>query len=1100
MFTAFFLIHCFTELVAQDITSLNKTFIKFSNSKLLLKDALDELDKLPEIIIVNNVSGDIKKMDIVFTSTSLDVQSAFNEISQQVPVEFIVNQNSIEVKNRSLQGSYLLQGIVKNAASGEPLITASVFIEGTTNGTITDNQGHYSLRLKPGKYTLVCSYMGFYEKRMAVFVFKNADLDILLEVKQINIDEVIVSGSSRPTEPFEKGRSIENIGEKIMSTLNTNDVNDALHGRLPGVWTTKVSGAPGDHNKIRIRGINSIFGTSDPLYVVDGMLIPVVNLKTMGISDLNSHDVQNLTVLKDAASTALYGYLGGNGVVLIDTKKGGGETRFNFSVKKGIQDFSKRYDLMDSKTFLSTIDSSDKYLRTIFLKSAPTSGVFPKYPHYIDSLGNALGSDNYQNELFRVGQLMEYQLSGQGNFKKIDYYISGNYYNHDGIITNSNYNKYTLTANFSKTVNEKLSLRFLYRGSKQENKNNLDNYLGNNVIFKGINFEPAFRYTPMINLATYTRLYFNPYDNQYTSSNEILQTYGQHNIITPESLFNEQLKKKTENTNSGNFVCNNKINNDFSAQASMSLSFRNNVFTSYLPYRPQYLQSNEGAITIDQQYDLKYNKQLKNHRINAFIRYRDHKDNTFWEIDSIIRTTDELAPLNDIYLRGSQAIYGEKGSIIRSIRSVIANANYNYKNKYFVSALANFDQLKEGHYVDRHDFFPSVALNWDISKESILTIPSWLNAFNIFINWGQAGNYPLNSLSNDLYTTDLKYLDNNGVAITNLANHYIVTEKVSETNYGTNISLFHERLKISANYYTKINSELLVQRKIPLYYGGGYFFDNIGEMRNKGIELSLDITPVSNKSFYWTSHASFSKNNQTLTKLNNGVPIKLSDKDVLIPDFILNEDVPLGSITGYSYHGPWNDLTVTEAESKLYTKHYDMAYLKGDTLIKWRLSDVNKTIIGNALPKFTFNWINRFEYKKFSCEMFWYGVIGCDKYNATKASTYITGINSEVRKIVMNKIKCITDQVFYESSYFIEDASFIRLKTLNFSYSPAKKIAKKVSVEYSLSLENLITLTHYSGYDPEASIYTDNNFTDNAIDKGAYPNPRGTYFSINLNF
>jgi hypothetical protein len=165
-----------------------------------------------------------------------------------------------------------------------------------------------------------------------------------------------------------------------------------------------------------------------------------------------------------------------------------------------------------------------------------------------------------------------------------------------------------------------------------------------------------------------------------------------------------------------------------------------------------------------------------------------------------------------------------------------------------------------------------------------------------------------------------------------------------------------------------------------------------------------------------------------------------------------------------------------------------------------KLTDEDKTIIGNSIPDFTFNWLNVFEFKNFSCEMLWYGVVGIDKYNATKASTFLTGTNAEVRNFVNEKLKCITDATFYESSYFVEDASFVRLKTLSFSYNQTKKIASRINMKYTLSFENLITLTRYSGYDPEATIYTNNNFTDNAMDRGAYPNPQGIYFSINMTF
>jgi TonB-dependent starch-binding outer membrane protein SusC len=380
----------------------------------------------------------------------------------------------------------------------------------------------------------------------------------------------------------------------------------------------------------------------------------------------------------------------------------------------------------------------------------------------------------------------------------------------------------------------------------------------------------------------------------------------------------------------------------------------------------------------------------------------------------------------------------------------------------------------------------------------------WLNSFNLYLNWGKVGNYPLNSLSDDLFSTSLKYSANNtivkGVSISNLANHYIVPEKVTETNYGTRISLFEERIKLSADYYIKNYSDLLLHRDIPSYYGGGIFFDNIGKMYNSGIELNLEMIPVRNTEFYWSTQAGFSTNNQYITKLKDGEPIKFTSPDVLYPDFIINENVPLGTITGYSYHGKWNELSESDIDSKKYFNQLGFAYLKVDTINKKTINENDKTIIGNSLPDFTFNWINSFEYKNFSCEMLWYGVIGTDKYNATKAATFITGTNAEVRNLVLDKVNGIRDKIFYESSYFIEDASFIRLKTLSFSYSPRKKIASKISMKYSISFENLVTLTRYTGYDPEATIYTDNNFSDNAIDMGSYPNPQAIYISIGLTF
>ena len=994
---------------------------------------------------------------------------------------------------------YFIAGTVKNTQSKEVLVGAEVFIGGSNRGAVTDHLGNFSLCLEAGEYVLFCSYMGFQEKRIPVSLDHDFFFDIFLEIKKHEIGEVDVIASLRKEDPIVIGRPIENIGSRIVNTLNTNDVNDALHGRIPGVWTTKISGAPGDHNRVRIRGLNSIFGSPDPLYVVDGMVIPIVNSMTIGISDLNTHDVENISVLKDASSTALYGYLGGNGVILVDTKKGGGETRFEFGYKKGIQSLSKRYNLMNSEDFLATIDSSDHLLGTRFLFYSPTIPIYPKYPSYLDSEGNAIGSDNHQDRLFRIGDLSEYHLSGQGSIKNLDYYISGNYYDHKGVVSNTRYKKYSLTANLSRNIGEKILVRFLYKGSVQDHENTLDNYLGNKVIFKGINYDPAYSYTPDSTLHQFDRLYYN-FMGEVSRSGEVL-----HNThLTPDELINQQSKTKDENAHSGTFMGEYRISSDFKFDATISLSKRNYIYSANPSNQDQYLNSDEGVSVMDQQYNLKYKKQMGKHRIDAMFRYRYHRDNTYWEIDSISNPYYLGEPSNsDIYLRGSQAIYGEIGSVNRRINSSIFNLNYNYARKYFISIIANYDRLREGYYVDQRNLFPSITLNWDLAQENIFKLPEWIDAFNVYANWGQVGNYPLNSLSNDLYTNRLLYTSNQkivqGVGITNLANHYLVHEEVTETNFGARLSFLQERINLAGDYYIKNYQDLLLYRPIPYYYGGGLFFDNIGEMKNSGIEVSLELIPVRRNNTFWSTKASFSSNNQYISKLHDGLPIELTNTDPLYPDFIIKENIPLGEITGYKYIGKWKDLSEAEQARNDYENHKDLAYQKNDTT-SFRMYEDDKMVIGNSLPDFTFNWINYFEYKNFSCEMLWYGVIGVDKYNATKAATYITGNHTGLRAMVFDSIHGVTDRIFYESSYFIEDASFVRLKSLRFTYRPTKKMAKRVGMEFSFSFENLITLTRYTGYDPEATIYTYNTFTDNAMDWGAYPSPRGYYISINLDF
>jgi TonB-dependent starch-binding outer membrane protein SusC len=1096
---------CELAVHGQIADKLKNTTIKFSEKNQTVVSIVDELNKLPDISIVYNGMEAFLKTEIVLPKLVMTAQEALDEISKQAPIEILVNHNHVIIRARKLEDTYKLEGIVTDQSSHENLVAADIYIYEKNMSVITDNSGNFSLDLKPGKYKLLCTYIGYQEKELAINLYNNQQIDIPMEMIRHELIEVNVIGTMGKKDDLEKGRSIETIDSKTIDRLSTNDVNDALYGRINGVWTTKVSGAPGDHNKIRIRGISSIFGSTDPLYVVDGMIIPVANFKTLGIGDLNTHDINNISILKDASSTALYGYLGGNGVVLIETKKGGGETRFNLNVKKGFQQFNKRYPLMDAETFLSTLDSSDALIRTGFYQVIKSQNTYEDYPRYRDSLGNTLGSDNFQDELFRTGDISEIQLSGHGSMKTVDFFLSGNYYKHNGVITNSTYSKYTFTSSFSKVFRDIISLRLIYRVSHQENRNNLDNYMGNNVIYKGINFEPAYRSTPDSFLMKIERLYYNDLTGESTGDLGDFRT-------SPDNLFYRQLKLKRENGQSGNLLFYYPFTNAFSFRTSYSLATKSNRYSSYIPAQlnaenAKYLLSNENFVIFNQQYDLDYEKTFNNHTISSFIRYRNYKDNVYWKVDSTLNVElDGLQPEDNIYLRGSQAIFGEKGSVIRSINSLIANINYSYKQKYSLSFIANLDHLQEGFYVKRTELFSSVAIDWDITKEDFLHIPSWINAFHLNANWGQSGNYPLNSLSNDLYTSNAEYTVNDsivkGTYITNLANHHLTDEKVTEQNYGINIAFLENRIKVSADYYVKYNSNLLIQRTIPLYYGGGQYYQNIGKMKNSGIEMGLEFAPVDRPDFEWAGRIGYSTNNQYITKLYEGEPISFNNVDILYPDFYAKENEALGSITGFSYQGIWDD-AIHSDEVNGYQKYIErrgLAYLKIDTIDRLKITSKDKTVIGNSIPDFTCNWINMIRYKNFSCEMLWYAVIGVDKYNATKAATYLTGTNRAVRDIVLDTMNYITDWVFYESSFFVEDASFIRLKSLSFSYNQTLKKTSKIIVEYTLSFENLITLTRYSGYDPEATIYTNNNFTDNAMDRGSYPNPQGVYLSINISF
>ncbi|MBN2820025.1 MAG: SusC/RagA family TonB-linked outer membrane protein [Bacteroidales bacterium] len=1104
---------------AQDQPEVESIEIELSQKQLTVAEALKEIIEHTTITLVYNIDSEILNTPIRFSSKKLPLTKAFEEITTQVPVDVIYNKNQIIIKNKKLSEKYSIKGQVIDAETKVPLIASSIYIANSTKGTVTDENGFFQLSLSPGHYILECKYLGYKEQKKEVYLYKNQTLEILLRPIKQNIEEVNVFGNKVYNAELEKGRPIEVIESKTIEKLTNNNISDALHAQVNGVWATKVSGAPGDHQKIRIRGISSIYGATDPLYVVDGMIIPIVNFNSLGVSDINTNDVESITILKDASSTVTYGYLGGNGVILIDTKKSDGEPSLNFSTKKGYQWMSKRYPLMTSKDFLNTLQASDSINGTEFYYVRPSWNIYEKYPLYEDTLGNIMVSDDFQDEIFRLGEISEYQFSGSGHTNKLNFYMSGNYYNHEGIVINSEYKKYTATGSLSYKAKDKLFMNVIYRASRQENLNNQDNYLGNNVVFKGINYEPSYRSTPDSFLVKQNRMYYN---DPYNTLNRSLDILSAH-TLEPDVLFRTNIKRKDLYSNSACFLGKYIISEHLNANASFSFSDRRYKFNSSVknPLGHKTIKSNENYIGLSQEYKINYSNKIKNSDINSYVLYRNYIDNVFWNVsDAIGIDQNSIAPEDDIFVRGSMAIFGKNGSVIRRISSYIGVVNYNYNEKYSVSLIANYDNLSEGNNLSVSNIFYSTALDWDLSKESFFKQFYWINAFHLYGNWGQSGNYPLNSLSNDLYVNpanayDYNYapIDSSKLAtketalISNLSNHNIKNESVEEYNIGIKLSLFRNELMLNVDKYFKSNSNLIISREIPYYYGGGAYYDNIGEMKNNGLEVSLEFSPFDNSEFQWRTRLGYSKNAQYITKLYKEEEINFNNPDVLIPDFKAQVNEQLGTIMGYKYLGVYekpDTKTIDDAEPEepliKTVNHLGINYLKVDTLNLNELVDEDKIVIGKSIPDFTLNWINALKYKSFSCDMVWYAVVGVDKFNATKASTYISGVNKEVRGIVTDTMNFNTDNILYESSYFIEYASFIRLKTLSFTYSQPKQILNKIDIKYTLNFENILTLTQYSGYDPESTIYTRNNFSDNAIDRGAYPNPKSVYLKISLSF
>jgi len=627
----------------------------------------------------------------------------------------------------------------------------------------------------------------------------------------------------------------------------------------------------------------------------------------------------------------------------------------------------------------------------------------------------------------------------------------------------------------------------------QDNLNNQDEYYGNRLLFEGINKPPCIECIP-------DSLFYNPNTGETRQRAYIYDYASLNDIETPESIIDNNYRELNIYSHNISAFARLQIAEHLGMDFMESIMIRNSFYNSDFDYYSSYLskssanfKSSENVILFNHQFNVNYNNSFGKNNLGLVAACRLYNDNLWWEVDSM----NKYLPAH-YYLKNSMASYGLKGSVLRSLNSFIGHLSYNYRNTYFLSAVANVSNVKEGLYTHYYNLFPSLAVSWELAQEKPLRVISWLNHLNLYINWGQSGNYPLNGLSNDLFeeilftdTATSKY-----PAVSQFANHKLKHENTAETDFGIKSSFFNERLNINASYFFKKISNQIIMRDIPYYYGGGKMYLNIGCITIAGIEIGIESVPVQTQKFTWLLKFNFSATEQEVKKLADGEPMLFKDYDLLFPDFVIKEGDPLGNIYGYQCLGRW-----TKADdinrNRSYIKNGGMKYLNADSSNRF-LNSKDKVIIGNSIPDYTWNFSSYFQYGNFSLDLNWYAVWGVDKFNATRAAGYITNNNPEIIPFIADSVQLRS--IFYESSAFIDDASFIRLKTIILGYEPDRKLLNRFGWKFSMGLENMLTFTSYKGFDPEATIFTDNNFSDNAIDRGAYPNPKGFFASITLIF
>lgn len=1037
----------------------------------------------------------------------------------------------------------LVRGTVVDQ-TGESVIGASIQVKGTTQGTITDIDGKFSLGVPDKKSVIVVSFIGYATKELQVDTSK--PMSIVLEEDTKVLDEVVVVGYQEVKKKDLTG-SVAKADMKELLNTPVGSFDQTLGGRIAGVNVSSSEGTPGGTMNIVIRGNNSLTQDNSPLYVIDGF--PVEDAAMA--STINPSDIESLDILKDASATAIYGARGANGVVIITTKKGKvGKAQITYDGSVTMHHVTRTIPMMDAYEFVKL--QTEMYPQAAANASGGYLMNYNDKQWTLEDYRNIFQYD-WQDEILRTAWQQNHNVRISGGTEGVRYNASLSYYDQDGILLNSGYERFqarlntavrrdkldmSLTANYSRSVqtgstpsetsysgmNNLFFSVWGYRPITYPNKS-MESLL-NDVMDDAIDSTNDYRFNPIRSLKEEYRKYY--------INNLQLNGYVAYDII-------KGLKLKI----SGGYTYDARKNDQFN-----NSNTRYGGPTSTDKVNAQIIR-NERLTWLNEN-TLTYQTNIKNkHFFNALAGITfQNSDYEYYSLKSTHIPNESLgmAGMADGTLAAASSL---KSSW--SMMSYLARLNYNYKSKYYATASFRADGSSKFSKENRYGYFPSGSLAWNFMEEEFMKpLSKVLNAGKLRLSWGLTGNnrigeYDYYALLEVLKNKTGDYISNGsvpsgaypfdndntnvGVVPTSLPNNDLKWETTEQWNLGLDLSFFKERLNITADIYRKTTRDLLLDASIPLSSGFYSATKNIGKVRNDGLELTLSTVNVQTKDFTWTTDFNIAFNkNKVLELAENQLSLLTAatfDQNYNSqPSYIAMVGMPMGMMYGYIYEGTYKyDDFVQSGNS--YTLKSGVPYfstesntqpgmpkykdLNGDGII----DSNDRTIIGRGLPVHTGGFTNSFTYKGFDLSVFFQWSYGNDILNANRL--FFESSNNMQRELnqyasyadrwtpenpdsdIPAATQSSSNRVF--SSRIIEDGSYLRLKTVTLGYTFPKSMIAKAhlsNVRLYLAAQNLWTWTSYSGYDPEVSVR--NSALTPGLDFSSYPRAYTISFGVNLGF
>lgn len=968
-----------------------------------------------------------------------------------------------------------VHGVIKDE-SGEPIIGATVIQKGTTNATVTDLDGNF-IFMVPSTGTLSISYLGYTTKNVPVQGRQVLDIELSQSSKQLN--EVVVIGYGTMKKSDLTG-SIGSIDAKKLNEQPVANIGQSLQGKVAGLQVVDA-GKPGDNVSIKIRGLGSI-NNCDPLVVIDG--IPT----DLGLNNLNMADVERVDVLKDASATAIYGSRGANGVIMITTKKGkDGIGHLSLNVNFSFQNATKKPSLLNASQYaeLNNEMMANAGYDQNPLWTAPSS------------LGNGT---NWNDQVFRTGYLENYTLSYSGGSDKAHYYVSGGFLNQTGTVRSVSYRRYTFEANSDAQVLKWLKFsNSLALSADVKKQGSYD--LGS-----------TYRALPIFPVKDENGEWSGPNGNSLW--------YGStRNPVGPT----EMDQNKTNGYNLlGSITGEISFSKDLKFKSTLGIDAK---FWYMDNYTPAYAWK---PIPVEQSSRYKSNNKSFTYLWDNYFLY----DHTFAEKHHVSLMAGTSAQWNDFdYLNAQKNLFafenvhemdnGQKMYAIGgnetewALFSYMARANYDYRNRYLITATIRKDGSSRFGRNHRWGTFPSVSMAWRLTEEPWYKQNELLNDLKIRMGYGITGSQA--SVSNysymPTYNTSVYPFGTDGneqtaLISTTLANPNIHWEQVAQKNIGFDATMFHSRINLSFDAYIKKTSDMLVKASIPITSGfedTSTTYTNAGKVTNKGIEITLHTQNLKGV-LGWETLLSYTYNKNKINDLNSSTPYYINQVNNSYVT-MLAKGYPINVFYGYVTDGIFqNEKEVHDHASQVGAEPGDIRFkdLNHDGVI----NDEDRTVIGNPNPSHLFSINNSMTWRGFELSIYLQGVAGNKIFNANKID--LTGMSAAYNQLtdVLSRwngegtSNVIPRAVYSDpngnnriSDRFVENGSYLRLKTISLSYNFPLQWMKIFSIEsarLTLSCENVATITGYSGFDPEVGI--------NGIDLSSYPVSRTFNIGFNVNF